>query len=91
MNNLQENLMKADSVYWAVQNRIKLIGAAEFTMEGHQYMEEIMRDPSDEKAIMKGAQAGITTAFMIDAIHGMIHGLFPQGVIYYFPTERAVT
>ena len=82
--------MKADSVYWAVHNKIRLLGGTEFTMEGCQYLEEIMRDDSDEKAIMKGAQARMTTAFMIDAIHGLIHNKYPQGVIYYFPTEKSV-
>jgi hypothetical protein len=49
-----------------------------------------MNDPSVEKVVMKCAQSGITTIFMLDAIHGLINGLYPQGVIYYFPTEKAV-
>jgi hypothetical protein len=49
-----------------------------------------MRDDSCEKAIMKCAQSGVTTIFMLDAIHGLIHNQYPQGVIYYFPNQTAV-
>ena len=49
-----------------------------------------MRDNSCEKAIMKCAQSGITTLFMLDAIHGLIYNEYPQGVIYYFPNQVAV-
>lgn len=87
---LKTKMMRADSCYWAESNRIKLLGGTTFTLEGCRYLEDIMRDDSDEKAIMKGAQARITTIFMLDAIHGLIHNLYPQGVIYYFPTEKAV-
>ncbi len=85
-----ENLMQVDSCYWASQNRIKLLGGTIFTTDDCGYLEDIMRDESDEKVIMKGAQARITTIFMIDAIHGLIYNKYPQGVIYYFPTEKAV-
>lgn len=87
---LHEMMMMADSCYWADRNEIRLLGDTKFTLEGCRYLEDIMRDDSDEKAIMKGAQARITTIFMLDAIHGLIHNLYPQGVIYYFPTEKAV-
>jgi len=88
--NLNEKMMQADSCYWASQNGIHLLGGTRFAIEDCRYLEDIMRDGSDEKAIMKGAQARITTAFMLDAIHGLMHNLYPQGVIYYFPTEKAV-
>jgi hypothetical protein len=85
-----ELMMAADSVTWAVKNRIKLIGGARFTLDGYGYQAEIMRDEADEKAIMKCAQSGITTLFMLDAIHGLIYNQYPQGVIYYFPSKIGV-
>jgi len=82
--------MQVDSWYWAINSGIRLLGDTLFTKDGCGYLKEIMRDDCDEKAIMKGAQARITTIFMLDAIHGLMHNLYPQGVIYYFPTEKAV-
>ncbi len=87
---LNEKMMQADSCYWAWQNQIKLIGGTSFAIEDCGYLVDIMRDGSEEKVVQKGAQARITTAFMLDAIHGLIYNQYPQGVIYYFPTEKAV-
>jgi hypothetical protein len=85
-----EALKSVDSCYWAYKNGIKLIGGIPFSINGYGYQAEIMRDESDEKAVMKCAQSGITTLFMLDAIHGLIYGKYPQGVIYYFPNRDAV-
>jgi hypothetical protein len=87
---LNEKMMQVDMCFWAKQNRIKLMGGTEFTLEGCEHLGEIVRDGSVEKCVQKGAQARITTLFMLDAIHGLIYNQYPQGVIYYFPTEKAV-
>lgn len=87
---LKERMMVADSCYWAEQNRIKLLGGSVFSLDGCEYMSDIMRDEARHLAVMKGAQARITTLFMLRAIHALIHNLHPQGSIYYFPTEKAV-
>ncbi len=86
----QAGMMQADSVYWAETNGIKLIGGIVFDTEKYRYQVDIMRSEARKKAVMKGAQAGITTIFMLDAIHGLIYNQYPQGVIYYFPSEKAV-
>ena len=83
-------MMSEDSVYWAVKNEIKLIGDATFTLDGCEYMADIMRDKARWRAVMKGTQARITTTFMTESIHGLRYGHYPQGVIYYFPTEKDV-
>jgi hypothetical protein len=82
--------MHADSCLWAIKNEIKLIGGSPFTLAGYEHIADIMRDPARKKAVMKGAQGGGTTLFMLDAIHGLIYNQYPQGVIYYFPTEKSV-
>lgn len=82
--------MQADSVYWAVKNRVRLIGGTVFTLEGYEHIADVMRDEARQRAIMKGAQGGGTTLLMVDAIHGLVYGKYPQGVIYYFPTESSV-
>lgn len=87
---LSEKMMQADSCYWAIKNKIKLLGRTEFSLVGCEYLAEIIRDDSTEKVVQKCAQARLTTLFMIDSIHGLIYNKYPQGVIYYFPTEKAV-
>ncbi len=92
MVTLTENeiMMASDPIYWAVQNKIKLMGGTEFTLEGCEYMADIMRDPARYIAVMKGTQARITTAFMIRLMHSVIYRKYPQGGIYYFPKKEAV-
>ena len=89
-DNNTDKLLQHDSAFWAERNRIKLIGGVPFSKQGYAYQTEIMRDPSEEKAVQKCAQSGITTIFMLDAIHGLIYNKYPQGVIYYFPNQVAV-
>lgn len=85
-----EELMQVDSVMWAIENKIKLLGGTIFTLDGCEYMGDIMRDKSPEIVVMKGAQSRITTAFMLREIHALRYNNYPQGSIYYFPTEKAV-
>ncbi|MGR3292549.1 MAG: phage terminase large subunit family protein, partial [Candidatus Scalindua sp.] len=87
---LNEMMMEADCVFWAVQNEIKLMGGTVFTLDGCEYMGDIMKDAARYLAVMKGAQARITTLFMLRAIHALINGKYPQGSIYYFPKKEAV-
>ena len=87
---LNEQMMQADPCYWALRSRIKLMGNTTFTLDGCRYMQIIMRDSARFMAVMKGTQARITTAFMLRSIHNLIYGIYPQGVIYYFPSRDAV-
>ncbi len=84
------HMMEMDSCFWAEQNGIKLIGGTIFSLDGCEYMGDIMRDEARHIAVMKGAQARITTLFMLRAIHALINGRYPQGSIYYFPNKIAV-
>jgi hypothetical protein len=85
-----EVLCSADSVFWAVHNKIKLMGGVEFSLDGCQYMADIMRDPARHIAVMKGTQARITTLFMIRALHSLKYGKYEKGVIYYFHNKDSV-
>jgi hypothetical protein len=84
------DVMAIDPVYWAVKSQIKLMGGTTFTLEGCQYMADIMRDEARWMAVMKGTQARITTAFMLRAIHSLIYRKYPKGVIYYFNDKTSV-
>ncbi len=87
---LSEKMMRADSVFWCIKNRIQLLGGTTFSLDGCDYMGEIMRDPARHVVVIKGTQARITTVFMLREIHALIHGRRPQGSLYYFPTEKDV-
>ncbi|KKM26221.1 hypothetical protein LCGC14_1586890, partial [marine sediment metagenome] len=85
-----EQMMQVDPCYWAQALGIKLLGDTVFTLDGCEYMGDIMRDPARHIAVIKGTQARITTCFMLREIHALIHRLRPQGSLYYFPTEKDV-
>ncbi len=86
----REAMMRASSWYWATAMGIKLLGDTRFTLKNCLYMGKIMDDDSRFVVVMKGTQARITTAFMLRSIHCLKYGLYPQGVIYYFPSRDAV-
>ena len=87
---LVENLMRCNPCYWAIKNKIRLMGGTVFTLNGCEYLEDIMLDSARRIVVMKGAQARITTLFMLRAIHALIYGKYPQGSLYYFPNKTAV-
>jgi len=85
-----DEMMMVDPCYWAVKNKIQLMGGTTFTLSGCGYMQDIMCDEARYIAVMKGTQARITTAFMLRMIHSVRYGKYPQGGIYYFPKKEAV-
>jgi len=88
---IYEVALLADAAFWAQENGVQLLGGVPFTLSGCRYMGDVMRDRSRHIVVMKGTQARMTTAFMLREIHALIHGRYPQGSIYYFPNEVAVT
>lgn len=85
-----DHMMIADPCFWAYKNEIKLMGGTTFTLDGCEYMGDIMRDIARHICVMKGTQARITTAFMLRAIHSLIYHKYPKGVIYYFNDKTSV-
>ncbi len=84
-----------DAPYWAWLNKI-LIDGRPFTLEGREYQLEMMRPVTDDgkrklgEVIKKGTQTGATMGKAIEVCHGALHGLYPQGIINYFPSKVAV-
>ena len=84
-----------DAPYWAWLNKI-LIDGRPFTLDGRQYQMEIMRYKTDDgkiktnEVIKKGSQTGATMGKAIEVVHGAAHGLYPQGIIVFFPSKTAV-
>ena len=92
---LTEQSESVDAPYWAWLNKIRIDGRP-FTLEGRRYQLEIMRSETDDgkvkhnEVIMKGSQTGATMGKSLEIVHGAKYNLYPQGIIYYFPSKSAV-
>jgi len=90
-----EKTSAADAPYWAWINKL-LIDGRPFSLEGRAYQMEMMRPVTEDgkvklgEVIKKGTQTGATMGKAIEVAHGALHGLYPQGIINYFPSKVAV-
>ncbi len=90
-----QEIAMTDAPYWAHLNRI-LIDGRPFSLEGREYQFELMRPVTDDgkvkhnEVIKKGSQTGATMGKAIEIAHSAKFGLYPQGIIYYFPSKTAV-
>lgn len=90
-----EDLALVDAPYWMYLNRIRVDGQP-FDLKGRKYQQEIMRSKTADgrfkhnEVIRKGSQIGITIIKVGEATHGALHGIYPQGVIFYFPSKTSV-
>jgi len=81
----------ADPWFWAYSKRLKL-GNYTFGLRGWEYLVEPMQSKARRICVRKGTQGGFTVSVgVIVAMHGMIHGRFPLGVGYIFPSRDDVT
>ncbi len=84
-----------DAAYWAMANHLKIDGRP-FDLAGRGYQLEIMSFKTADgkikhnEVIRKGSQIGVTMCKVIEITHGALHRLYPQGIIYYFPSGKAV-
>jgi hypothetical protein len=90
-----EQLAAEDAPYWAKVNKV-LIDGSPFELEGRKYQLEMMRPVTADgkfkhfEVIRKGSQIGVTIIMVIEISHGALHGIYPKGIIYYFPSGKAV-
>ncbi len=75
---------------WIRQNSIMLDGRpTDFST--HYYQVGPLTEEAPRQCAMKGAQVGFTSMYMLRSIHGLIRGIYPQGVLYLFPSREDVT
>ncbi|KKL63643.1 hypothetical protein LCGC14_2173080, partial [marine sediment metagenome] len=84
-----EDIAGRNCGYWARISKIRL-GASVFSFIDHEYQIEPMEFTGRRKCVMKGTQGGFTEDEVLDSLHGMIHKLLLQGVLYLFPTTDDV-
>ncbi len=94
MNQIDQ-ICAVSAPYWAWVNKL-LIDGRPFNLKGRRYQAEMMRSKTDDgkvktnEVIKKGSQTGATIGKSIEIVHGALHGIYPQGIIYYFPSKVAV-
>ena len=90
-----QEIAAKDVVVWANLNRV-LIDGRPFSMKGREYQFELMRPVTDDgkvkhnEVIKKGSQTGATMGKAIEIAHGAVHNMYPQGIIYFFPSKTSV-
>jgi len=84
-----KELIANNAAYWADAMGIR-VQSGLFTFDEHEYQIEPMTDCSRIKVMKKGTQVGGTEGEVLTNIHGLIHGHYPRGVMYLFPSEADV-
>jgi hypothetical protein len=74
---------------WVMLNKIKL-GGNLFRLQGHEYQQGLFECQDRVQVCIKGAQMGITEVWVLKTLWGMIHGKYPSGSLYLFPTQNDV-
>ena len=93
MNLTPEDLAFEDSAYWAQLMQIKLQRGI-WTFKDHPYLVEPMQQSKlyrhglapPKQCARKAAQGGFSTKDILESLHGMKYGHYPNGVLYLFPT-----
>lgn len=83
------DIAACNPAYWAELYSIKLQGGP-FSFQGFEFQLEPMQSQTQRLCYMKAAQMGATEVEVLKTLHGMIHRLYPLGVLYLFPTTDNV-
>ncbi len=79
-----------NTLVWVKRNGILLDGRP-MDFSKHSYQIEPLQEETRGGVLKKGAQMGFTSIVELKSVHGLIHGRYPQGVLYLFPTRDDVT
>lgn len=79
----------ADPAYWATMWKMRL-GNAQFSLKDHEYQLEPLQSDAKRVCVRKATQGGWTMIYVLRVLHGLIHGKYPQGALYMFPTTDNV-
>jgi len=83
------NMAAIDPFIWLDLNKIRL-GGGRYELKGHEYQLGLLGEDHPRQCCIKGAQMGITEVWVLKTLHGMIHGKYPAGALYLFPTRDDV-
>lgn len=85
-----ELLAQIDPLCWAVMNKLRVAGG-EFTVYGHEYQIEPLRQKARKQVMKKATQRGYSEAYVIRTLHSLRYGRFPQGAMVIFPSADEVS
>ena len=91
-NALQDKVALSSTGYWAAHKaKIKLASGQIYTFKNHEYLIEIINSTAKRQCAMKATGMGFSESMgILPTIHGLIHGRYPQGVLYLLPTNDDV-
>jgi len=78
------------AIAWIARKGIVLDGRP-IDFKQHPYQIGPFKEKAPRQCTMKGAQLGWTSLAMLRSIHGLLHGYYPQGVLYLFPSREDTT
>ncbi len=87
---LLEKLCIEDPLVWAKTRRLVLRDGIIFTLDGMEYLFDIIACDKRITNCKKGSQMCLTTAFFIDSIHACKFRRYDQNIMYMMPTVTAV-
>jgi len=87
---VDEALKACNSWYWAYRNQV-LLASGPFTLDGHEFQVRPMSILPPMKVVCKATQLYFSVGEILSCLNGLIYNLFPQGVLYLFPTQDEVT
>jgi len=79
-----------DAAFWACLNQIRLQSGTFELYPHHAYQLEPMTSRHRRVCYMKATGGGFSELEILRALHGMIYGRYPLGVLYLFPTTDDV-
>ena len=85
-----EEISAVSAWHWAWYNKIKL-QASEYSLKGHEWQVKPMESDHRHRVGRKAAQIGWSELEVLRTIHGMVHGQYPSGCLYLFPTGDDVS
>ena len=85
-----EEISAISAWHWSWYNEIQL-QAGKYKMEGHSWQIGPMESTHPYRVARKAAQLGWTELEVLKTVHGMVHGRYPSGCLYLFPTGDDVS
>ena len=82
--------MLVDPLIWADGKRLLTKSGDPYSLVNHAYQANLLQKAKRITNIKKGTQLGLTLLYQLMAIHGLIHKIYPQGVMYMMPSEKLV-
>lgn len=67
------------------------LASGKFDLENHPYQRDMLTEQATRQCFKKGSQVGITEVNVLRSVKGLLDGVYPQSVLYLFPTQNDVS